>query len=283
MKNYSSKFISKSEEVVSYISHDGLQLALHQWLPKQCKAVMFYLHGAQSHAGWLFEMAPYLAAHNIAVYVLDRRGAGQSEGLRGDIFTAEAILADYRIALKAIVKKHPQQPLTLFGQCLGGVILAALVAWDQFNIPYQKIIFCASALGKRYLQSQAGYELPRATTQLIDLPLLDEDFTEEPFYLNFIKQDPLCFKKITQRSEHALLQMDNLYMQKPGLLNDKTAVYIYPEVDPIVNLPQAITVFQQLTDKQGILKSIPGNKHYVWFSSQNRQALAWLANLIKNE
>lgn len=59
------------------------ELALHLWRPRgQVKGAVFYFHGLQSHAGWLWEVGPQFADNDIAFYVLDRRGSGISAGSR---------------------------------------------------------------------------------------------------------------------------------------------------------------------------------------------------------
>ena len=36
---------------LQYIKCGGVRLALHAWIPRDVKAVLFYIHGKQSHAG----------------------------------------------------------------------------------------------------------------------------------------------------------------------------------------------------------------------------------------
>jgi alpha-beta hydrolase superfamily lysophospholipase len=63
---------------------DGTPLALHCWTPQPTSAVrglLYYVHGIQSHAGWLFETGPELARRSVVTYALDRRGSGRSGGV----------------------------------------------------------------------------------------------------------------------------------------------------------------------------------------------------------
>src|SRR3979411_2507849 len=61
-------------------SADDVGLALHIWRTHRARGSLFYIHGIQSHGGWLFETGPQLAQRGIQVFALDRRGSGRSEG-----------------------------------------------------------------------------------------------------------------------------------------------------------------------------------------------------------
>lgn len=270
-------------ENISFINNKNYRLALHSWIPSHVKAVIFYIHGIQSHAGWLFEKGHLLAKCGIKVCLLDRRGCGFSEGMRGDIPDKESILRDHYSALQYVKNSNPKVPLTLFGQSMGGSILAALVSWSHFKIDFDKIIFCASALGKRHYQIDSKEReeiLSYRTTELVDINLSDTDYTDEPQYLDFMKNDLLCYRKITKRSIATLIELEELYLNKPGILKNKSAAYIYPEYDPIVDLPRAISIFQRLTEQTGVLKSFPVDKHYLWFTSQHIPAVNWVRDFI---
>ncbi len=61
-----------------FFMRDGIKLALHSWLSQKPKAILFFVAGMHSHAGWLFEAGPYFADRSISVFCLDRRGTGIS-------------------------------------------------------------------------------------------------------------------------------------------------------------------------------------------------------------
>lgn len=276
-----NRFSIKKE--LNYLKHDNLLLAIHSWIPANVKAMIFYIHGIQSHGGWLFETGIQLAQRDIAVFVLDRRGNGLSEGLKGDIPSSSSVLNDHYLALNYIKKINNELPLTLFGQSMGGSILAALISSPEFRVNFNKIVFCASALGKRHFQIDSDVQmesLEAKTVDLVDINLSDRDYTDEPYYLSFMKNDPLCYRKITKRSVASLWDLEEIYLNSPNIIKDKPAAYIYPNQDPLVDLPKAITVFNALTGHNGKLKSFPVNKHYLWFTRQQLAVIDWLTDFI---
>ncbi|MFN3233821.1 MAG: alpha/beta hydrolase [Gammaproteobacteria bacterium] len=268
---------------VCSIESDGAKLALHSWVPEKPKAMVYYIHGIQSHAGWLFETGSYFAEKGIAVFVVDRRGSGKSEGIRGDIGNHFQLLNDYLKILRIIRSLYIQLPLTLIGQSLGGSILSALLALPDYDVEYNKVVFCASALGKKHNEVSAidyARVISESSMDLIDIPIKDEDFSDQSKYLDFISSDPLLYRKITKRSLASLLLMENLYLSKPGLLSEKQAVYVCPEEDPIVNLDYSISVFQKLTNEHGEVKRFQTYKHYLWFTDQSMLVHQWIVNWI---
>jgi len=66
---------------------DGVRLHLLQWSGERPSpwAVVVYLHGIASHAGWFSETAAHLSDQGVTVYAPDRRGSGRSGGPRGHL------------------------------------------------------------------------------------------------------------------------------------------------------------------------------------------------------
>jgi alpha-beta hydrolase superfamily lysophospholipase len=86
--------------------------------------------GFNSHSGYYLSPAESLAAHGLAVYALDLRGRGHSDGER---FYVERF-SDYVNDVSAIVsltkQREPGLPTFLLGHSAGGVV-ACLYALDQ--------------------------------------------------------------------------------------------------------------------------------------------------------
>lgn len=248
------------------------KLALNSWHPSEPKAVLFYIHGMQSNAGWLFETGKYLASKSIAVYVLDRRGSGKSKGLRGDVQSAAVLLNDYFSALEYINQIEKGLPLTLLGQSLGGSILLALLVSRPIEISYNSVIFCAPAFGQmhsRMNSEEQNLVLAAKETDLCDVNLPFDKYTNIEKYLNFLLNDKDCVTRITRRSRSAFLQLENIYVDKDVLPISKPTIFIRPRKDEIINLECSEEIYQRLFPK-GIILKVPTNVHYIEFSNYNR-------------
>jgi len=263
---------------VDYIKIDQVNLALHSWLPKQMNAIIFYLHGIQSHAGWLHEFSRHIATHNIATFVLDRRGAGISEGTRYDIASKETLFHDYLICIKKIRKQFPDIKLTILGHCLGGSLLAGLLCFKEISITIDNVVFCSTGLGRIH-QQLAGNNYPSLASEsntLINLNLNDEDFTDTLHYLMFMKNDAYCNRFITKHGRSVLYEIETLYYARKNVISIPAA-YVYGRIDPVIDIPPALEIFDRLTGGNGVTLQLPAEKHYLLFTQQKHLFINWLA------
>jgi alpha-beta hydrolase superfamily lysophospholipase len=268
---------------VEYIKTGIGKLALHRWQPDSPKAMVFYIHGKQSHAGWLLETAPSLAKQGIVVFALDRRGSGLSDGERGDVISLDHLLEDYHQVLTQIRAEYTHIPLTLFGQSFGGSILAGLLCWDKFDVNYDASVFCASGLGslQHHMQQlkQKG-EVFNPNIKRYELNLSDRHYTSDTKYLTFMRDDPLCIRSISGRTQQAFIDLEDKYVNNRVKHPDKPTIYIHPRHDPLVDHQVALGSFMRLTDKNGMVMQFNTDKHYLEFSSQRQRVWHWLSHYI---
>lgn len=105
--------------------HDGLSLYQQCWLPDaESRAVVIFLHGFTEHSGRYAELAERLNGHGYAVYAMDLRGHGKSEGDRVFVRWFDEFLADLDVFLEFVRRSEPEKPLFLFGHSMGGAIVA---------------------------------------------------------------------------------------------------------------------------------------------------------------
>ncbi|UYM22854.1 alpha/beta fold hydrolase [Streptomyces albus] len=190
-------------------------LALHTWDDgRPGLADLFYVHGLQSHAGWLFETGPALLERGVRLTVLDRRGSGASSGSRGHVPDARTVLDDYGSALGRVAAAAPG-PVTLLGQSFGGSLVAALVASGQ--VPDgTRLVLCAPALGQQRarLDQAARDRVRRARgTSLSVVRLEDEQYTEHPGYLRLMANDGLMVRSVTDSFRAAMVETEDLYVE----------------------------------------------------------------------
>jgi alpha-beta hydrolase superfamily lysophospholipase len=268
-------------EVVQVAGADGTPLALHSWSPPEpvaSRGLLFYIHGIQSHAGWLFETGPDLARRGVVTAALERRGSGRSGGMRGDLPSARTILDDYRAGLEAVRTSWPALPVTVLGQSFGGSILAALVA---DGLAADRVVYCAPALGQqRARHSAARLAEVRALTGLEHSPigLADEDYTDLARYLEFMANDPLMLRQLTARSRATMVELEQSYLGRRA--GTSAPVHLArPEQDPIIALDEAEMVLRTL---HGSVETatFATRHHYLEFTSTRRDYWDWLADLV---
>ncbi|WP_035805228.1 alpha/beta hydrolase [Kitasatospora mediocidica] len=261
------------------LPHDGEELALHIWRPQEIKGAIFYFHGLQSHAGWLWEVGPQFADNGIALFVLDRRGSGISTGARSEIPGVETVIADYVTAIEHTRRTIGDGvPLSLFGHCLGGSFLAALLHHPDFTTRYDSAVFCSTWLGR--LHALLGEEERAAlaaeqSEELWDAGLKATDFTDNPGYQHFIDTDVLAVRELTRRSRATLLGLERLYLEPQRELPVVPYVFASGLTDPIVNLDATHRVFTEMVSGRGTIIKFPTAEHYLFYTEARRSVVDW--------
>jgi alpha-beta hydrolase superfamily lysophospholipase len=108
----------------SFSGAGGLRIEWRSWLPTTAdvSAVIVIAHGAGEHIGRYEHVAARLIGEGYAVYALDHRGHGRSDGTRGLIDRLDNAVADLDSLVTLAAAEHPGLPLFLLGHSMGGTI-----------------------------------------------------------------------------------------------------------------------------------------------------------------
>lgn len=132
-----------------YITADRTVLPLRSWLPETtpAKAVVVALHGFNDYSNAFTSPAQYLSRHGIACYAYDQRGFGNAPK-RGSWAGSDTYAADLSGFVKALRRLHPELPLYILGESMGGAV--TIVAMTGENPPdADGIILIAPAVWAR--------------------------------------------------------------------------------------------------------------------------------------
>ncbi|TMM01247.1 MAG: lysophospholipase [Actinobacteria bacterium] len=101
----------------------GIRLYRQSWLPDgPPRAVVVIAHGAGEHSGRYAHVAVRLVDEGYAVYALDHRGHGRSEGPRAVIDRIDNAADDLDRLIMLAASEQPGVPLFLLGHSMGGTI-----------------------------------------------------------------------------------------------------------------------------------------------------------------
>ncbi len=110
-----------------FTTRDGLSLFEQWWLPDgEPAAAVVVVHGINEHSGRYARLAGDLNRHGYAVYAMDLRGHGRSEGQRVWVRSFDEYLDDVEILLERVAGRQPGRRLFLLGHSLGGGIVLLL-------------------------------------------------------------------------------------------------------------------------------------------------------------
>ena len=143
------------------VMDDGASLRLRSWLPKNSagkpvapRAAILALHGFNDYSRAFHASGRDWAKAGVATYAYDQRGFGD-HGDAGLWAGTERLTADVRTAAKVIAARHPDVPLYLLGESMGGAV--ALVAQAKAPIPEVRgTILSAPAVWAR--ERMPGYQ-----------------------------------------------------------------------------------------------------------------------------
>src|SRR4051794_23971465 len=102
---------------------DGLSIFFRCWRPAaELRGVVVIVHGFNSHSGYYEWVGGQLAATGLAVYALDLRGRGQSDGERFFVETFADYVADVASFVTLVKSRDPGLPVFLLGHSAGGIV-----------------------------------------------------------------------------------------------------------------------------------------------------------------
>lgn len=113
------------------ITADGARLPLRLWpADGEARAVVLAVHGFNDYSNAFQDPAAYWAARGITTYVYDQRGFGQTanHGLWPGVAT---MVDDLHVAATLIKARHPDLPLYLVGESMGGAVTMVLMAGPE--------------------------------------------------------------------------------------------------------------------------------------------------------
>ena len=101
----------------------GLGIFVRSWRPAgKARGVVCIVHGFNSHSGHYLWVAEQLVATDLAVYALDLRGRGQSDGERFYVRKFADYQNDVHLLVSLAKAREPGRPVFLLGHSAGGVI-----------------------------------------------------------------------------------------------------------------------------------------------------------------
>lgn len=126
---------------------DGYRLPVQSWHPDSpTRAVVLALHGFNDYRNAFQRAGRLFAAQGISTYAYDQRGFGETD-YRGLWSGHERMCADLHAMLTLIRERHPDVPLFLLGESMGGAV--AITALARRPMPVDGVVLVAPAVWSR--------------------------------------------------------------------------------------------------------------------------------------
>ena len=267
--------------------YKGLNLYYQCWLPEdKPKAVLLVAHGLAEHSGRYKNLVDYFVPKGYAVYALDHRGHGKSEGTRSYVDSFNDYLTDLKTFFDMVRKEHKNTKIFLFGHSLGGTIATAYAVEHQEELA--GLILSGSSLVPSTSVSPAllavagviSALLPKMGVTLLDASAISRDKAVVDAYVN----DPLVFRgKVPARTGAELARMwKQLPEQMPKI---KLPILImHGFADQLVNPAGSKLLYERVGSKDKTLKLYDNCYHEICNEPEREQVFvdmeAWLTKHI---
>lgn len=171
---------------------DGFRIFYRSWRPAGTpRGVVVIVHGFNSHSGQYLWVAEQLVADNLAVYALDLRGRGQSDGERYYVERFADYVADVATFVTLAKARERGLPVFMLGHSAGGVVACVYTLENQAEL--------AGLICESFAHQVPAPDFALAVLKGLShiaphahvLHLKNEDFSRDPAQVATMNADPL--------------------------------------------------------------------------------------------
>ena len=184
-----SDFTNSGERVAGA---SGLSIFFRSLRPKEKpRAVVIIVPGFNAHSGYYAWVAEQFVAIGLAVYAVDLRGRGNSDGERFYVANFDDYVSDVEAVAKVAKSREPGLPMFILGHSAGGVVSCLYTLDHQAELAG---LICESFAYELPAPDFAlavfkglGHLAPHA--HILHLP--NERFSRDPKVVEAMNEDPL--------------------------------------------------------------------------------------------
>jgi acylglycerol lipase len=179
-----------NQETVKGVS--GLNIFFRSWRPDgTARGAIMVVPGFNAHSGYYEWVAEQFVAKGLAVYAVDLRGRGKSDGERFYVEAFEDYVRDVESVMAVVKSREPNLPIFMLGHSAGGVVSCLYTLEHQAELAG---LICESFAHEIPAPSFAlavfkgmGHLAPHA--HILHLP--NERFSRDPKVVQVMNEDPL--------------------------------------------------------------------------------------------
>ena len=253
-----------------------LSLYYQSWLPAQGpKAILLVVHGFAEHSGRYMNIVNHFVPKGYAVYGLDHRGHGRSEGLRGYVERFSYYLDDLKTFFDIVRSEHDDAKVFIVGHSMGGAIATAYAVEHQDE--FDGLILSGAGLKMSNCSLRMLVPLVRILSMLlpkmgitfIDVSTISRDEDVVEAYVN----DPLVYwGKIRARLGGELaMVMQKLPYQMPEIV--LPILIMHGTADRLVDPEGSRLLYEKVSSEDKTLKLYNGFYHEI-FNEPGREQVS---------
>jgi len=265
----------------------GIRLYRQSWLPDGApRAVVVLAHGAGEHSGRYAHVARRLVADGYAVYALDHRGHGRSEGPRAVIDRMDNAVEDLDRLIALAASEQRGVPLFLLGHSMGATIAVRYAIAHQDRLTG---LMLSGPLAALEAASPPTRLMARLLSALVPhLPLFAVDpvlVSRDPEVVKAYETDPLVHHgRLPARTVAELARAVDSFPQNVGTITVPTLI-MYGSGDHLVPPAGSMMLNDRIGAADTTLRTYDGLYHEI-FNEPEQDAVmddmcSWLRARVK--
>lgn len=257
----------------------GVDLVYGQWYPAgNPKALAVVAHGYGEHMARYGHVIDALAAHDYAVWALDHRGHGESQGPRACVEKFDYFVSDLHTLVREARGAHPGLPLMLIGHSMGGLIATHYALEHPDELAALVLSGAAIQLGDdvspmlKALSGMLARVIPEVPLLAGQENVLSRDMEVEQRF----QDDPLCYSdKLKPRMGHELMQAAARARARLHEL-EMPLLLMHGRADRLTNPQGSQLLYERARSRDKTLKLWDDNYHEIFNDLDREQVINFM-------
>jgi acylglycerol lipase len=240
----------------------GLRIFTRSWRPAgKPRGIVVISHGFNSHSGHYMWPAEQFVAHGLAVYALDHRGRGKSDGERFYVDKFADYVHDLATFIQMVKIQEPGQPIFLLGHSAGGVISCG------YALEYQDQL--AGLICESFAHQVPAPDFALAVLKGIShlaphahvFKLNNEDFSRDAKWVEMLNADPLIEHEVQPTKTVAEMVRADQRLKKDFPLIKLPVLIIHGTADKATKPSGSRRFYEMASSTDKTLKIYEGHYH----------------------
>jgi alpha-beta hydrolase superfamily lysophospholipase len=260
----------------------GLRIYWQAWLPdSDPRAIVVIAHGAGEHSGRYAHVAARLVAEGYAVYALDHRGHGRSEGPRALLDRMDNAVADLDALVVMAANSSPDTKTFLLGHSMGGAVSLRYAMKHQDRLDGLILSGPLAALDSAPAPARLAARVLSALTPRLPLVGVDPSLvSRDPKVVQAYVSDPLVHHgKLPARTVAELAAAVESFPAAVPAITVPTLI-MYGTADALCPPAGSVMLSERIGAADKTIKSYEGLHHEILNEPEHEQVLddlvAWL-------